>query len=475
MFARRASGRTNRRGIPGSKSGVTPLTIIKSVPVLQWIRADRGITIGTGVSAWADQSGNNNNFSQATGSFQPAYNAADATLSNLATVTGDGVNDLLNDTMSLNPAQEIFMSGIVKVITWATSKAVWGSNGVPEGMELAAYTGFSNPQLGQYNGVIANPTGGLPLSTWGRAEQVQSTTASYTKLNSFLVNSTLNTGSNVVTGTQLFGTTGAAWMNAGIAERVVTRGVPTPAEKAALDAYYVARYGLEIVYGNPLSIFGSANVLQWVRADRGITLGTGVSAWADQTANANNYSQATGGKQPVYNTVDPTLGNKPTITFDGVDDTLIDAGFTLPAPGTTPASALSVLKIVAESTNGAPYGDASAGGVISLIQGGAGAHQLRAQCGAVGATTTFSAGQWMRTHSDFTGGASDVSRTGSSQSTGLAGNATASGRAIGSVGTGLFCNCAVFELVYLNFIPSAAQLAAYDAYVNAITGGTVAL
>jgi hypothetical protein len=37
-----------------------------------WLRADLGITIGTGVSAWADQSGNGNNFTQATGSAQPS-------------------------------------------------------------------------------------------------------------------------------------------------------------------------------------------------------------------------------------------------------------------------------------------------------------------------------------------------------------------------------------------------------------------
>ena len=34
--------------------------------------ADKGITIGTGVSAWADQSGNGNDLSQGTGSAQPA-------------------------------------------------------------------------------------------------------------------------------------------------------------------------------------------------------------------------------------------------------------------------------------------------------------------------------------------------------------------------------------------------------------------
>ncbi len=47
-----------------------------AAPVL-WLRADKGTTIATGVSAWADQSGTSGGctFSQATGSKQPALSA----------------------------------------------------------------------------------------------------------------------------------------------------------------------------------------------------------------------------------------------------------------------------------------------------------------------------------------------------------------------------------------------------------------
>lgn len=41
-----------------------------------WLRADIGTTIATGVSQWNDQSGNGNNFSQATGSAQPTVAAS---------------------------------------------------------------------------------------------------------------------------------------------------------------------------------------------------------------------------------------------------------------------------------------------------------------------------------------------------------------------------------------------------------------
>lgn len=41
-----------------------------------WLRGDLGITTATGVSAWADQSGKGNHFTQATGANQPALVAS---------------------------------------------------------------------------------------------------------------------------------------------------------------------------------------------------------------------------------------------------------------------------------------------------------------------------------------------------------------------------------------------------------------
>ena len=40
-----------------------------------WLKADAGVTIATGVSRWADQSGNGNDVTQSTGSNQPAFNS----------------------------------------------------------------------------------------------------------------------------------------------------------------------------------------------------------------------------------------------------------------------------------------------------------------------------------------------------------------------------------------------------------------
>lgn len=60
-----------------------------------WLRADKGITIGTGVSAWADQSGtgdSNKNMSQAIGSQQPTLNASDTSYNGQATLSFAGAS-----------------------------------------------------------------------------------------------------------------------------------------------------------------------------------------------------------------------------------------------------------------------------------------------------------------------------------------------------------------------------------------------
>jgi hypothetical protein len=59
-----------------------------------FLRADVGITLATGVSAWADQSGSGNNAAQATGSKQPSV-TANFNGSGLPAITGNGSQELI--------------------------------------------------------------------------------------------------------------------------------------------------------------------------------------------------------------------------------------------------------------------------------------------------------------------------------------------------------------------------------------------
>lgn len=60
----------------GASAPATPLSIF-GASLIVWARADIGIaTVSGKVSAWADQSGNGNNFAQATAGNRPAFNTA---------------------------------------------------------------------------------------------------------------------------------------------------------------------------------------------------------------------------------------------------------------------------------------------------------------------------------------------------------------------------------------------------------------
>lgn len=67
----------------------------------------------------------------------------------------------------------------------------------------------------------------------------------------------------------------------------------------------------------------------WLRADMGITLATGVSAWADQSVSGYDVSQAAGANQPAYNAADADINNHPSIDFDGVNDSLTNLAMSL--------------------------------------------------------------------------------------------------------------------------------------------------
>jgi len=70
----------------------------------------------------------------------------------------------------------------------------------------------------------------------------------------------------------------------------------------------------------------------WLRADMGITLGTGVSAWADQSGNGNSPTQATGSSQPTL--VQSAIGGQPALSFNGTSEYMITPSALTAAPMT---------------------------------------------------------------------------------------------------------------------------------------------
>lgn len=62
-----------------------------------WLKSSDGVTESGGVvSAWADQSGNARNFTQATAGLRPSYDASDARFNGLPSIEGNGVDQYLS-------------------------------------------------------------------------------------------------------------------------------------------------------------------------------------------------------------------------------------------------------------------------------------------------------------------------------------------------------------------------------------------
>lgn len=65
-----------------------------------------------------------------------------------------------------------------------------------------------------------------------------------------------------------------------------------------------------------------SNLVVHLDAALGITIGTGVSAWADQTAFSNHFTQAVGAVQPNYTASDANLNGQAAVVCDVVDNVL---------------------------------------------------------------------------------------------------------------------------------------------------------
>jgi hypothetical protein len=65
-----------------------------------------------------------------------------------------------------------------------------------------------------------------------------------------------------------------------------------------------------------------SNLEVWLNAGTGVTTGAGdaVSAWADQSGNGNNATQANTGDQPTLISSDPSFNNEPVLSFNGSTD-----------------------------------------------------------------------------------------------------------------------------------------------------------
>jgi hypothetical protein len=190
-FIRRAGVRREGFGprFVAPRSGFGPADVLALSPAA-WYRRGVGVTTATGVSAWADQSGNGRTLSQATGSAQPTLNAD-------GSILFDGAAQFMR-TASFTINQPGTVYWLMRQITWTASEKLFDGF-TPGGRWLIQQRAAgASPQLEIFAGTSAGNVS-LTLGTYGVIAAVYNGASSLVQLNS-AAPATIDAGANNFTG-----------------------------------------------------------------------------------------------------------------------------------------------------------------------------------------------------------------------------------------------------------------------------------
>lgn len=206
-----------------------------------WLRADLGVTIATGVSSWADQSGNGNHFTQGTGSRQPTVDAN--TVGGQPSIRFTTANDLVGTAASYNPSAAASTTMVICRSLTSTGSGAFEDSGSTSGKLI---------QIGSTScacwpvGASAAAPGGI-ASGLSLAEVIHSGSGA----NGLLFRVRNLTEYKTATTTAAFGNNATARFRIGyygnfngyISEVIVVPRLLTSSEKISMSSYMNARYG----------------------------------------------------------------------------------------------------------------------------------------------------------------------------------------------------------------------------------------
>jgi hypothetical protein len=246
VTSRRHNYRNNRRGVgvqiggTAAPAATTPATIL-GVKCTEYWRSDLGITIGTGVSAWAGQV-LGLNFTQAVAGSQFAYNATGGANSQ-PSLLADGVDDFMDcDLLARAQPQTVIL--VARQTGWSINESI--INDANAGLIIFQRT--ATPTLAQSSGVVANSNNGAAVNTYKRIQgEFQNTAA-----DRLLIGTTNTTGAaaGATNGTRPLLARNAGSTTFGAAEYceiILVSGIPSAGENTALNTYFTDRYGAAVV------------------------------------------------------------------------------------------------------------------------------------------------------------------------------------------------------------------------------------
>jgi hypothetical protein len=228
----------------------------------------------------------------------------------------------------------------------------------------------------------------------------------------------------------------------------------------------VGRAGGGDVILAPDEILG-ASILQWVRASNGIVESSGrISQWSDISGNGKDYTQATGGAQPLYDATGGPNGT-PIVRFDSSTRNL-DSALNLPAPGTTPTTIWAIIRQVTW-VSVARILDSTTPTNNHLLWQRLSADRISMGTNATNENNAALVGTWARFENYWSGSAADYIKLIATPVTGGTGATDASvGRRIGATSGGAVFDIA--ELIYINRALTADEKTQLDAYCTARYG-----
>jgi hypothetical protein len=252
---------------------------------------------------------------------------------------------------------------------------------------------------------------------------------------------------------------------------------PTPAEVLAFTRRPAARQNrgriATVRSQNPTTIVTSVPVIEWWRADYGVSVGATLT-WTGMKS-GTVATQTTAGKLPTYSGSDALFNGRPSFTFDGVNDEIL-VPLAGPAPGTSPRWYLFVLRNIAIAAPSFVLCGAGAASHIVYRQGTDAADQLSMFNGAkVNTTSNATVGAARRVAVNFTNSVADYVQIGSVKTPGASAlNGSCVSLALGGDGAGsACCNYALAEFAVIGGEPSVPERAAIDAYLTGLYGSGV--
>lgn len=246
MISRRSrAGRGRGRCIKGSTSAIappdTPLTIISSVTVNFWHRADLGVTTATGVTAWDDQTANNRDWVQAgAGSIQPALNTGGP--GGRSYITLDGIDDYMTNAFA--PPGGGASGFLWMVMRRNTGAGSYWINGSSSGTNRFTLQGDGAATSRMNNSTSAQTLTAHAVSTWQFVwANFTGTTSDELKIGSAAAATGVSAGTLGSSGGLWLGCTGALTGFGGYDLAEIGHCAGKPTELAALKTYIDTWYG----------------------------------------------------------------------------------------------------------------------------------------------------------------------------------------------------------------------------------------